>query len=194
MVAEDYELDACTGGPSPRAPGLGCLSQAEEIGTRIWILCLVCLKITLPPSLSPPARQDQAPSQHSLLSHASCGAKEILLTYPLLRTLPGLPCALEITSKLPTSMESSSRHFRPTGQPRLPGLTPHSALGSPPLILAHAISCLESHPRWPQFTRQTPFPSSRCSLGPPLGSFSRLPWPALCCAPKNPVPTCVRTQ
>lgn len=126
MVAEDYELDACTAGPSPRAPGLGCLSQAEEISTRIWVLCLVCLKITLPPSLSPPARQDQAPSQHSLLSHASCGAKEIILTYPLLRTLPGLPRALEITSKLPTSMESSSRQFRPTGQPRLPGLTPPS--------------------------------------------------------------------
>lgn len=118
---------------------------------RIRLLCLVCLTITLPPSLSPPAHRDQAPSQPSRLFHACRGAKELILPCPLRRTLPGLPLPLGVMPKLPTSMENPSRQLRPPGQPRpLPGLTPPSAPGSPPLILAHTISCLELHPPWPQ--------------------------------------------
>lgn len=81
----------------------------------------------------------------------------------------------------------------PCGQHQLlPGLTPPSvpALTTPGLRTCYFLSGTPSS----LATVQTPTPSSRCSPSSPLCSFSQLPWPALLCASKYPVPTYVTTQ
>lgn len=153
------------GTPHPRAQGrpgaLLVTAQAEKRSTR-----------NLDPVLFPTAHQDQPRSGQSLLPDPCCEAKGISPTCPQFQTLPGLPLTLGIMSKLPTSMESSSRQLgaQPDSLPSS-AARPHPRLWcSPPLISAHAF------PVWNSLLLGLCSPATL--LPPPHNAAQALPWAA----------------